>query len=217
MSTICLAAQRSYQTGEAVWFSYRLPSLSRILFKTLACLLCLCAMAAAGVYAHIYWNLRHPAPAPKTVSTAKPDTQISDMHYVYVSKPFPQPKPAQPVPQDPLPPLQDTPINDDNADWQRAPDGDLSSEPLPGHEQPQPEEQTASLKERFMQALQEQQQDYAQGVVPDDPADENPPAVEGDDSVINQTSAFKSERVSAAGIKKSPQAITHGDLRFENQ
>ena len=29
MSTICLAAQRSYTTGEAVWFSYRLPSLKK--------------------------------------------------------------------------------------------------------------------------------------------------------------------------------------------
>lgn len=30
MSTICLAAQRSYTTGEAVWFSYRLPSLKNV-------------------------------------------------------------------------------------------------------------------------------------------------------------------------------------------
>lgn len=61
MSTICLAAQRSYTTGEAVWFSYRLPSLKNIFGKTALWLVGLCAMLVVGLYMHIYWNLRHPA------------------------------------------------------------------------------------------------------------------------------------------------------------
>ena len=39
MSTISLAAQRSYTTGEAVWFSYRLPSMKRVLGGVLATIL----------------------------------------------------------------------------------------------------------------------------------------------------------------------------------
>jgi len=49
MSTICLAAQRSFQTGEAVWFSYRIPSLNTMLVRTLASLCCLFALRAAGL------------------------------------------------------------------------------------------------------------------------------------------------------------------------
>ncbi|MDS0115640.1 hypothetical protein QYE88_37830, partial [Enterobacter hormaechei subsp. steigerwaltii] len=99
MSTICLAAQRSYTTGEAVWFSYRLPSLKNIFGKTALWLVGLCAMLVVGLYMHVYWNLRHPAPEPVNASVAKPETQLSDMHYVYVSKPFPHPQPkAAPVP-----------------------------------------------------------------------------------------------------------------------
>lgn len=195
MSTICLAAQRSYQTGEAVWFSYRLPSLKRILTRALAAVVCLCTLAIAGMYAHIYWDLRHPQPEPKPdpAHAVKPDTQISDMHYVYVSKPFPQPKPAAPVHSDPLPPLAERPIMDNDADWQQAPDGDLSGEPLPGAEAETRNPQTVSLKARFMQALQEQQQDYSQGKVPDDPVDET------------------------VDVKKPPRAMTQGDLRFDTQ
>lgn len=156
MSTICLAAQRSYTTGEAVWFSYRLPSLKNIFGKTALWLVGLCAMLVVGLYMHIYWNLRHPAPEPVNASVAKPETQLSDMHYVYVSKPFPHPQPkAAPVPVD-VPPMQDLPINSDDADWQQAPDGvvphDTSRETLPGTEA--------------------QEQDYSQGKIPAPPVDE---------------------------------------------
>jgi hypothetical protein len=138
MSTICLAAQRSYTTGEAVWFSYRVPNLRKVFGKTFLWMLGLCAMVMAGLYAHIYWNLRHPAPEPVKVSVAKPETQLSEMHYVYVSKPFPHPQP-KPVPvHTDVPAMQDLPINSDDADWQQAPDGtvphDTSRDTLPGTE-----------------------------------------------------------------------------------
>ena len=56
MSTISLAAQRSYTTGEAVWFSYRLPVLRHVFAHTVLGLLGLCAMLMAGLYAHVYWD-----------------------------------------------------------------------------------------------------------------------------------------------------------------
>lgn len=122
MSTICLAAQRSYTTGEAVWFSYRLPSLKNVFGKTALWLVGLCAMLVVGLYMHVYWNLRHPAPEPVNASVAKPETQLSEMHYVYVSKPFPHPQPkVAPVHVD-VPPMQDLPISSDDADWQQAPE-----------------------------------------------------------------------------------------------
>ena len=78
MSTICLAAQRSYTTGEAVWFSYRLPSLKNVFGKTALWLVGICVMLVVGLYMHVYWNLHHPAPEPVNASVAKPETQLSD-------------------------------------------------------------------------------------------------------------------------------------------
>lgn len=186
MSTICLAAQRSYTTGEAVWFSYRLPSLKTVFGNSLLWMVGLCAMLVASLYAHIYWNLRHPAPEPVKASVAKPETQLSDMHYVYVSKPFPHPHPAPAPMHVDVPPMQDLPINSDDADWQQAPDGavphDTSRDTLPGteaHEQDMPsasadhnDRDNASLTELFKQALKEQERDYSQGKIPAPPVDE---------------------------------------------
>ncbi|WP_257896359.1 hypothetical protein, partial [Enterobacter chuandaensis] len=142
----------------------------------------LCVMLTAGVYAHTYWNLRHPGPEPVTkASVAKPETQLSDMHYVYVSKPFPHPHPKPaPVHAD-VPAMQDLPINSDDADWQQAPDGgvphDTSRDTLPGTEAHDVTPASgggddASLTELFKQALKEQQQDYSQGKIPAPPVDE---------------------------------------------
>ncbi|HED3855564.1 TPA: hypothetical protein R4217_004465, partial [Enterobacter soli] len=181
MSTICLAAQRSYTSGEAVWFSYRIPSLKKVFNNTLLWMLGLCAMLMAGLYAHIYWNLRHPAPEPVKVSVAKPETQLSDMHYVYVSKPFPHPHPKPASVQADIPAMQDLPINSDDADWQQAPDSepphDTSRDTLPGTEAYDDAPANAggddtSLTELFKQALKEQAQDYAQGKTPAPPVDE---------------------------------------------
>lgn len=193
MSTICLAAQRSYTTGEAVWFSYRLPSMKKVLTGLLASLICLCAMLAVGVYAHLLRDLRHPAPAAKPVKVVKPETQLSDMHYVYVSKPFPQPKP-KPLPVAPLPAPEESPIMDNDADWQQAPDGIPLEQPLPDRHE---EVHTPSLQERFMQAVKEQQLDYSQGKIPPQPEDE----------VLNR----------GQDAQKSPPAITGGDDRREFQ
>lgn len=187
MSTICLAAQRSYTTGEAVWFSYRLPRLRNIVSHAFLGMVALCAMIMAGLYAHVYWNLRHPAPEPVKASAAKPETQLSDMHYVYVSKPFPHPHPhPQPKPapvQEDVPAMQDLPINSDDADWQQAPDGavpqDTSRDTLPGTEAHERDiapasagSNDASLEELLKQALKEQEQDYSQGKIPAPPVDE---------------------------------------------
>lgn len=49
MSTICLAAQRSYTTGEAVWFSYRVPNLRKVFGKTFLWMLGLCEIGRAHV------------------------------------------------------------------------------------------------------------------------------------------------------------------------
>jgi len=185
MSTICLAAQRSYTTGEAVWFSYRLPRLRNIVSHAFLGMVALCAMIMAGLYAHVYWNLRHPAPEPVKASAAKPETQLSDMHYVYVSKPFPHPHPhPQPKPapvQADVPAMQDLPINSGDADWQQAPDGDVphdtSRDTLPGTEAHEAASAStgsddASISELLKQALKEQEQDYSQGKIPAPPVDE---------------------------------------------
>ncbi|RSK69738.1 hypothetical protein EJE24_08110 [Enterobacter huaxiensis] len=172
MSTICLAAQRSYTSGEPVWFSYHLPGLKKVIGTSFIWMLGLCAMLLAGVYAHIYWNLRHSAPEPIKMSVAKPDTQLSDMHYVYVSKPFPHPHPKPAPVQADVPAMQDLPISSDDNEWQQAPDGtvphDTSRDILPGTEA----HDDASLTELFKQALKEQEQDYSQGKIPAPPVDE---------------------------------------------
>ncbi|WP_333850357.1 hypothetical protein [Leclercia sp.] len=219
MSTICLAAQRSFQTGEAVWFSYRLPSLNKILIGALTCLCCLGAILFAGMYAHIYWHLRHPAPVPKPVSVAQPETQLSDMHYVYVSKPFPAPKPKTLAPEYNAPPLptEDPTIMERGSDWQQAPESDISSEPLPDSHEVPPATESVSLKERFMQALKDQQQDYSQGKRPEEPVDESQASTVTGDEVINQTTMLRTERISATGQKKSPPAFTHGDIKYDSQ
>lgn len=140
-------------------------------------------MLVVGLYMHVYWNLRHPAPEPVNASVAKPETQLSEMHYVYVSKPFPHPQPkVAPVPVD-VPPMQDLPINSDDADWQQAPDGavphDTSRDTLPGTEAHEHDiapvsasSEESSLTELFKQALKEQEQDYSQGKIPAPPVDE---------------------------------------------
>lgn len=167
MSTICLAAQRSFHSGEAVYFSYRLPNIRKIALQALLWLLTFAAVIVAGLYAHIYWQCRHPAPPPKPVKVVNPDVRLSDMHYVYISKPFPEPKPRPlPAPQT-LPPVQDELPTKTDSDWQQAPDGDLSEQALPGSDDGAP-----SLKERFLQALQEQKEDYAQGKIPDPSPDD---------------------------------------------
>lgn len=190
MSTICLAAQRSYTTGEPVWFSWRLPSFSKILSVVTLWCLGLCALIVAGLYAHVYWNLRHPAPVVKKVNVVKAQTSLSDMHYVYVTKPFPhpQPKPQQVKVQDDLPPMENMPINNDENDWQQAPEGalpdnpvthDTSRDTLPGtgaHEQAMKSDDEGSLKALFMQALKQQQDDMAKGKMPAPPVDETPNA-----------------------------------------
>ena len=193
MSTICLAAQRSYATGEAVWFSYRLPSMKRVLGGLLASIVCLCAMVVAGFYAHLYHDLRHPAPAPKPAAVAAPETQVSDMHYVYVSKPFPQPKP-KPELMAPLLAPEESPIMDNEADWQQAPDGFPQDHALPDTHN---DVHTPSLQERFMQAVKEQQLDYSQGKIPPQP----------------EVEALNREQE----VKKSPPALTEGDERREYQ
>lgn len=185
MSTICLAAQRSYATGEAVWFSYRFPGMKKIISHSVVWMLGLFMMLAAGIYAHVYWNLRHPTPEPVNASVVKPEAQLSDMHYVYVSKPFPHPH-SEPAPRhDDIPAMADIPINSDESDWQQAPDGnisqDTSRDTLPGtevHDDPPVRANASegrdntSLTELFKQALKEQQQDYAQGKIPAPPVDE---------------------------------------------
>ncbi|HHA1349635.1 TPA: hypothetical protein ACOEER_000663 [Enterobacter ludwigii] len=181
MSTISLAAQRSYTTGEAVWFSYRLPVLRHVFAHTVLGLLGLCAMLMAGLYAHVYWDLRHPAPAPINASSARPETQLSDMHYVYVSKPFPHPHPKPAPVHEDMPALQDLPINGDDTDWQQAPEGaaqhDTARDTLPGtgahtDASARAGSDSSSLTELFKQALKEQEQDYSQGKIPAPPVDE---------------------------------------------
>ncbi len=221
MSTICLAAQRSFQTGEAVWFSYRLPSLTRIAFTSLISLCWLGAMLVAGLYAHLYWHLRHPTPTPQPVSVAQPDTQLSDMHYVYISRPFPAPQPEAAEVNAPPLPKSDPLVMDAGADWQQPPDSDISSEPLPDTHVSPPETGSGSLKARFMQALKEQQEDYSQGKMPGDPVDETQSGTLTGERLIDRTTTLRSERISAqgptTGQKKSPSALTHGDLKQDVQ
>ncbi|WP_330983525.1 MULTISPECIES: hypothetical protein [Enterobacterales] len=181
MSTIQLAAQRSYTTNEPVWFSYRLPSVKKLFCTTLLWLLGLLAFVTVGVYAHLYWNLQHPAPETAKVNHSKPEAQLSDMHYVYVSKPFPQPAPKPLPKQSDMPPLQEMPINADDADWQQAPDADvpqdISRDTLPdsnihGADNTAPANDDGAIKELLLQAIKDQQKDYSQGKVPAPPTDE---------------------------------------------
>ena len=121
MSTITLAAQRSATLNAPVWFSYRRPSLKKVVCATLIWAMGIVMTIAAGLYAHLYWDLRHPVPEPVKASAVKPETTLSDMHYVYVSKPFPQPEPKQEPVTKEMPPLQEMPIDSGDADWQQAP------------------------------------------------------------------------------------------------
>ncbi|MDU0846235.1 MAG: hypothetical protein E7B07_06105 [Enterobacter asburiae] len=118
MSTITLAAQRSATLNAPVWFSYRRPSLKKVVFATLIWVVGIVMTIAAGLYAHLYWDLRHPVPEPVKASAVKPETTLSDMHYVYVSKPFPQPEAKQEPVTKEMPPLHEMPIDSGDADWQ---------------------------------------------------------------------------------------------------
>ncbi|MDO2448183.1 MULTISPECIES: hypothetical protein [Enterobacter] len=183
MSTITLAAQRSYTLNAPVWFSYRRPSLKKAVFATLIWLMGIVMTIAAGLYAHIYWDLRHPVPEPIKASAVRPETKLSDMHYVYVSKPFPRPEPKQEPMTKEMPPLQEMPIDSGDADWQQAPDGeiprDISRDTLPGTEMNNSaiteQDNTGhtvddgAIKALLMKALKEQEKDYSQGKIPAPP------------------------------------------------
>jgi len=106
---------------------------------------------------------------------------------------------------------------DSEPDWQQAPDSDSSASPLSDSHDVPPETGSLSLKERLMEALKEQQQDYSQGKIPQDPVDETQASALNGESVINQTAAFKTEKIFVQGIKKSPSALTHGDSEKDVQ
>ncbi|MCS2172285.1 hypothetical protein MUU46_18525 [Scandinavium sp. TWS1a] len=176
MSVIRLAAQRSAATGEAVYFTRRLPDLRQWLLKGIFWLICLVTLVTAGFYAHLYWQCRHPGPPSSVKKVGKQDVILSDMHYVYVTKAFPPPTPV-PVPQTATPASQNK-VSDrtDDDDWKHTPDGSLATQLLPGSgdnsslpisSTSQPAVNSPSLEERLLQAIKEQQQDYAQGKIPD--------------------------------------------------
>ena len=187
MSTITLAAQRSYTLNAPVWFSYRRPSLKKAVFATLIWLMGIVMTIAAGLYAHIYWDLRHPVPEPIKASAVKPETTLSDMHYVYVSKPFPQPEPKQEPVTKEMPPLQEMPIDSGDADWQQAPDGemphDISRETLPGTEVNHQNLDDGAIKALLMKALKEQEKDYSQGKMPTPPEEETTAGTQANNSL----------------------------------
>lgn len=160
MSTICLAAQRSYACDEAVYFTWRLPSWQALFARLLVWLACASALLAGGVYAHLYWQYRHPAPTAAVKTKNNGGAQLSDMHYVYVAKPFP-----------PLnAPQADNSARENDSDWTHTPDGDLATKALPDMQDAnEASGQEPSLKARFMQALKEQQQEYSQGKIPPPP------------------------------------------------
>ena len=88
------------------------------------------------------------------------------------------------------------PMNCDDNAWQQAPDGalpdtpithDTSRDTLPGteaHEQAMRQDDDGSLKELFMQALKQQQEDMSKGKMPAPPVDEtqntSPSVIKGD-------------------------------------
>ncbi|WP_071608833.1 general secretion pathway protein GspB [Entomohabitans teleogrylli] len=159
MSTICLAAHRSYTTGDAVYFTWRVPGLRKCCAGAFYWLTGACLLVAAGLYAHLYWQYRHPpTPAPAR-KVADAPTRLSPMHYVLVTKPFPD-RQATPEP-DAAPPPDTMPhdiLPDDSAednDWTHTPDGALAT-----HTLPPAADQSLSLKERLLKALQEQQREY---------------------------------------------------------
>lgn len=187
MSTITLAAQRSYTLNAPVWFSYRRPSLKKVVCSTLIWAMGIVMTIAAGLYAHLYWDLRHPVPEPIKASAVKPETTLSDMHYVYVSKPFPQPEPKQEPVTKEMPPLQEMPIDSGDADWQQAPDGemphDISRETLPGTEVNHQNVDDGAIKTLLMKALKEQEKDYSQGKMPTPPEEETTAGTQANNSL----------------------------------
>lgn len=187
MSTITLAAQRSYTLNAPVWFSYRRPSLKKVVCATLLWVVGIVMTIAAGLYAHLYWDLRHPVPEPIKASAVKPETTLSDMHYVYVSKPFPQPEPKQEPVTKEMPPLQEMPIDSSDADWQQAPDGemphDISRETLPGIEVNHQNVDDGAIKALLMKALKEQEKDYSQGKMPTPPEEETTAGTQANNSL----------------------------------
>ncbi|KGI61769.1 hypothetical protein LA04_21895 [Enterobacter sp. UCD-UG_FMILLET] len=187
MSTITLAAQRSYTLNAPVWFSYRRPSLKKVVCATLLWAMGIVMTIAAGLYAHLYWDLRHPVPEPIKASAVKPETTLSDMHYVYVSKPFPQPEPKQEPVTKEMPPLQEMPIDSGDADWQQAPDGemphDISRETLPGTEVNHQNLDDGAIKALLMKALKEQEKDYSQGKMPTPPEEETTAGTQANNSL----------------------------------
>lgn len=204
MSTIQLAAHRSGLCDEAIYFTRRQRHWRRGFSFLLMWLVFTAAVICAGLYAHLYWQYHHVAPVAQKKVQANRDTVLSDMHYVYVSKPFPPAStPGTSKLIAPLAGENEMPDGDidaeDNNDWRHTPDGMLATQPLPEGQSAQP-----SLQERLMQALKEQQQDYSpsadETVTPKQENDDKaqglhtshiPPLSEQPDSVQQQLPALR--------------------------
>ncbi len=172
MSNIRTAAYESLQinrgvrlaSGPLAWKSYSLLLLAFGIGGI--------AAAVGGSYLHLYWDLRNPPPPP-VIQVVQPETQVSDVHYVYTTKALPVTQgdvsdlknalfAASPL----LKPLNTPPENDAPTFQESAlmspPDGNS-------------DEISAKLREKLAMALREQSREF-NSAVPQGVMDEPVPA-----------------------------------------
>ncbi|MBK5145229.1 hypothetical protein I2494_16200 [Budviciaceae bacterium BWR-B9] len=126
-------------------------------------------LIVAGTFGHMYWQYLYPKPIEVQTSVPapvapkeQPEIFLSDMHYLYTTKPLPQPQAPSPLTtMDNLnQPLVDRDV------IRGEPEGDIPLAPMnnkaraPVSDDSSESEATRNLRERLAQALQEQSREY---------------------------------------------------------
>ncbi|MBK5071525.1 hypothetical protein I2492_00655 [Budviciaceae bacterium CWB-B4] len=178
MSTISLTAYRNQRnqrnqnqqrTNERVRITAAPLSYFRLSLYIIAGVIAASLLIVGGTFGHMYWQYLYPkpvevqasAPVPE-VPKALPEIFLSDMHYIYTTKPLPQPQAPSPLTtMDNLSqPLVDRDV------IRGEPEGDIPLAPMsnklrtPVSDESSESEATRNLRERLAQALQEQSREY---------------------------------------------------------
>ncbi|AWH88377.1 hypothetical protein [Limnobaculum parvum] len=175
MSAISLTAyrnqrtQNSQRTNDRVRITAAPLSHFRLGLYTIAGVIAASLLVVAGTFGHMYWQYLYPKPVQMQASIPTPEvpkTQpeifLSDMHYIYTTKPLPQPQAPSPLTtMDNLSqPLVDRDV------IRGEPEGDIPLAPMsnklrpPASDDNGESEATRNLRERLAQALQEQSREY---------------------------------------------------------
>ncbi|MCD1124958.1 hypothetical protein LPW36_02745 [Jinshanibacter sp. LJY008] len=178
MSAISLTAYRNQRnqrnqtnqrTSEKVRITAAPPSYFRLGLYIVAAVTGASLLIIGGTFGHMYWQYLYPKPIEVQASVPTPEVPkeqpeifLSDMHYLYTTKPLPQPQTPSPLTtmNNLSQPLVDRDV------IRGEPEGDIPLAPMnnkaraPVSDDSSESEATRNLRERLAQALQEQSREY---------------------------------------------------------